>query len=234
MCSAIMSLIFALLTLMGTCIAQQPDFVRLFDGHSIDGWVQRGGHAKYEVIDGMIVGTAVPDSPNSFLCTTRDYTNFILELELKVDEGLNSGIQIRSHYAAQPTMIRLPETDGASATLKIPANRVFGYQVEVDASDRAFSGGIYDEARRGWLYNLEGDQHRAAREAFRRNDWNHYRVEAIGNSLKTWINGVPVADLTDDVDATGFIALQVHSVDHDRPLQVRWRDIWIKELPASP
>ena len=168
MCFKIVSLLVSLLTLMGTSLAQPPGFVRLFDDHSLQGWVQRGGHAKYEVIDGMIVGTAVPNSPNSFLCTTRDFSDFILEVDLKVDEGLNSGIQIRSHFAEQPMVVSFPSADGAGVSLNLPANCVFGYQVEIDPSDRAFSGGVYDEARRGWLYDLEGEQHRAAREAFRR------------------------------------------------------------------
>ena len=103
--------------------------------------------------------------------------------------------------------------------------------MEIDPSDRGFSGGIYDEARRGWLYDLKGDKHKNARAAFKRDEWNKYRIQARGNNIKTWINGVPVADLKDDVDARGFIALQVHSVDdHLAGKQVRWRNIRLREL----
>ncbi len=232
MWSRITSLLIVILILSGLCFAQQPDSVSLFDGQSLDGWIQRGGHARYDVDHGMIVGTAVPHSPNSFLCTTRDFADFVLELDLKVDDGLNSGIQIRSHYTEQPLMVQMPHADGNEKSYTIPAKCVFGYQVEVDPSDRAYSGGIYDEARRGWLYDLEGDRHQAVREAFRRNDWNHYKIQAMAASLRTWINGVLVAELTDAVDSRGFIALQVHAIEHDRPLQVRWRNIWIRELPA--
>lgn len=217
-----------------TCRAQPPDFIRLFNTHTLEGWIQRGGQAKYEVVNEMIVGTAVPNSPNSFLCTTREYSDFILELDLKVDDGLNSGIQIRSHYTDQAKVVHLPGADGRQAELTIPARCVYGYQVEIDPSERAFSGGIYDEARRGWLFDLAGETHRPAREAFRRNAWNHYRIEAVGQSIKTWVNGIPVAEMSDDLDSSGFIALQVHSVDHEQPLHVRWRNIWIKELPRSP
>ena len=201
---------------------EKDDFVSLFDGKTLDGWVQRGGEAKYKVEDGTIVGTSVQGTPNSFLCTKRDYGDFILELELKVDNELNSGIQIRSHMHDEPTKYK---------DKKIPAGRVHGYQVEIDPSDRSFSGGIYDEARRGWLYDLKGDKHKAARDAFQRGEWNKYRILADGNKFKTWINGVPVADLEDDVDASGFIALQVHSVPDDLAgKQVRWRNIRIREL----
>lgn len=205
------------------CMAAESGFVPLFDGKSLEGWVQRGGEAVYTIEGDTIVGISVANTPNSFLCTVCEYGNFILEVELKVDNELNSGIQIRSHVCNKET-----ESEG----IKIAAGRVHGYQVEIDSSDRAWSGGIYDEGRRGWLFNLEGEERQAARQAFKRGGWNHYRIEACGNSIKTWINGVPVAELIDDVDACGLIALQVHSVKDDRLAgkQVRWRNVRIKKL----
>lgn len=196
---------------------ERPDeagFVSLFNGQNLDGWIQRGGKAKYEAVDGMIVGTTVLDTPNSFLCTKRDYADFILELDFKVDDGLNSGVQIRSQS--------LPDyKDG----------RVHGYQVEIDPSDRAWTGGIYDEARRGWLNDLKNNP--AARQAFKRGEWNHFRVECRGDSIKTWLNDVPAADLKDGMTPSGFIALQVHSTKSKEPLQVRWKNIRLKELSAK-
>jgi len=185
-------------------------WIHLFNGKNLDGWVQRGGEAAYHVEDSAVVGATVLKTPNSFLCTAQDYSDFILELELNVDPKLNSGIQIRSHS--------LPDfKDG----------RVHGYQVEIDPSDRAWSGGIYDEGRRGWLYKLEG--HEEARQAFKNGEWNHYRIEAVGSRIRTWVNGVPAADLVDDMDAAGFIALQVHG-SKTEGLQVRWRNIRLKDL----
>ncbi len=219
--------------------AQETGFVPLFDGHSFTGWKQHGGEAKYVIEGDTIVGTSVADTPNSFLCTEREYGDFILELDLKVDKELNSGIQIRSHVFDKPAEQGLKDPAGKMETYKFPADRVHGYQVEIDPSDRAWSGGIYDEARRGWLYDLEADDRKVARQAFQKSEWNHYRVEAVGPSIKTWINGVPVADLTDDVDANGLIALQVHAVEnHLAGKQVRWRNIRIKVLggdkPTAP
>lgn len=211
--------------------AQETGFVPLFDGRSLAGWTQHGGKAKYAVEGDTIVGTSVANTSNSFLCTDRDYGDFILELDVKVDDELNSGIQIRSHVFDKPTEQELENPVGEMQTYKFPADRVHGYQVEIDPSDRAWSGGIYDEARRAWLYDLEGDEHQAARQAFHKDEWNHYRIEAVGPSIKTWINGVPVADLTDDVDASGLIALQVHAVeDRLAGKQVRWRNVRIKVL----
>jgi len=189
-------------------------FVKLFDGKTLKGWVQRGGKAKYAVKDGCVVGAAVLRTPNSFLCTKKDYANFILELEFKVDVGLNSGVQIRS--------LSKPE---------YKKGRVHGYQVEIDPSPRAYSGGIYDEARRGWLNDLKDNE--PARKAFKQKEWNKFRIIADGKSIKTWINGVPAADLKDDMTAKGFIALQVHGVKNKKQegLKVCWRGIRIKELP---
>ena len=223
--STVVLVSFLALSAVRLCSAVEPEFESLFDGKSLDGWVQHGGEAKYTIEGDAIVGTSVAKTPNSFLCTTRDYGNFILEVDLKVDDALNSGIQIRSHVYEKET-----QYEGR----KIPAGRVHGYQVEIDPSDRGFSGGIYDEARRGWLTAPEGEQNLATRQAFERGEWNHYRIEARGHSIKTWINGVQVSDLTDDVDASGLIALQVHRVaDELAGKQVRWRNIRIVDLDAS-
>jgi hypothetical protein len=200
----------------------------LFDGKSLSGWVQRGGKANYRVEDGCIVGTSVPNTPNSFLCTEKKYKDFVLELEFKVDPALNSGVQIRSHFVKEGRTVE-------SAGKKIKGGqggRVFGYQVEIDPAPRAFTGGIYDEGRRAWLADLKENE--PARRAFKGGEWNKLRIECRGPSIRTWINGVKAADLTDDVDPKGFIALQVHGVGKKtEPLEVRWRNIRLEELPAD-
>jgi len=202
----------ALLFALSVTAVAEDGWNDLFDGKTLEGWTRKGGKAKYEVVDGVIVGSSVPNTPNSFLCTEKHFGNFELELEFKVDPTLNSGVQIRSNS--------LPDYKGG---------RVHGYQVEIDPSDRAWSGGIYDESRRGWLNNLKDNE--PARKAFKQNEWNKYRIVANGDSIKTWINGIPAADLKDDMTASGFIALQVHGVGgRVEPVQVRWRNIRIKEL----
>ena len=210
----IISVVCAIFLLLACALARAETsadgFVELFDGKALQGWTQRGGQATYAVEDGTIVGTPVPNTPNTFLCTEKNYGDFILELEFKVDVGLNSGIQIRSNS--------LPDyRDGV----------VHGYQVEIDSSERAWTGGIYDESRRGWLDDLTDNE--PAREAFQQNQWNHFRIVAEGKSIKTWLNGVPAADLTDDMTPSGFIGLQVHGVGGPTPARVHWRNIRIKE-----
>jgi 3-keto-disaccharide hydrolase len=208
-------LTLACLSLMSSPLpADEEGFVPLFDGKTLNGFVQRGGKATYRVEDGAVVGTTVLNTPNSFLCTDRDYANFILELEFKVDSRMNSGVQIRSQ-----------SLDSYNK------GRVHGYQVEIDPSERAWTGGIYDEGRRGWLYKL--DKNDSARAAFKQNEWNKFRVVCDGDSIKTWINGVPAADLHDSMTPTGFIALQVHGTKVETPMEVRWRNIRIKTLPDS-
>ncbi len=204
---------------------EEAGFRPLFDGKTLNGWVQRAGKAKYAVEDGAVVGTTVLGTPNSFLCTDRDYGDFILELEFKVDPEMNSGVQIRSEYTAEEKKL---DTTRSGKPVTVPANSVYGYQVEIDPSKRAWTGGIYDEKRRAWINDLEGKTE--ARKAFKQNEWNKFRVECRGDSIKTWINGVPAADLKDGMTPKGFIALQVHATKKPEPMEVRWRNIKIKEL----
>jgi hypothetical protein len=191
-------------------LAVDPGWTPLVTGNSLDGWIRRGGAATYRLEDGVIVGTSVVDPQNTFLCTPREYADFVLEYEFRVDAELNSGVQIRSNSVPG-------YQDG----------RVHGYQVEIDPTSRAQSAGIYDEARRGWLDELKGND--AARRAFKPGDWNHVKVEARGDSLKTWLNGVPAANVTDKLTRWGFIGLQVHGTD-TAGLEVRWRNLRIQDL----
>jgi hypothetical protein len=166
----------------------------LFDGKTLKGWKQVVGNATYKVENGAIVGTTVTGSANSFLVTEKEYGDFILNLDVMIESPLsNSGIQTRSHF----------NTPGH-------ANRVYGRQVEIDPSDRAWSGGIYDEGRREWLYPL--DLHPEAKSAFKVGVYNHIKVLCKGDEMKTWVNGIPVAYVVDTVDRKGFIGLQVHAV----------------------
>ncbi len=212
-------------------LADDGGFVELLNGENLDGWVQQGGEAKYTVEDGVVVGTAVPKTPNSFLCTERHYRDFELQLEFNVSPEMNSGIQIRSNAYSAPAVLAAVNPDGGTREIRVAAGRVHGYQVEIDPSDRAWSGGIYDEGRRGWLNDLKGNE--AARQAFHQGEWNHYRIVCQGDHIRTWVNGVPAADLHDDMTPSGFIALQVHGIGNrepESPLQVRWRNIKLREL----
>jgi hypothetical protein len=208
------SLIFFSLLVMttGSTFAQKGNWTALFDGKTLQGWEQKGGKALYAVVGNEIVGTCLGDTPNSFLCSKQQYGDFVLELELALEDNINSGIQIRSNTR---------NTDGKEV--------VFGPQIEVDPSARAWSGGIYDEQRRQWLYipniNPEG------KKAFHLGGkWNKYHIEAIGNTIRTWINDVPVAYLIDTLVDKGFIALQVHAVGAkaDVGKKIRWRNIRIQ------
>lgn len=190
---------------------KEAEWRSLFNGKDLSGWKQLNGEAKYEYANGELIGTTVAGTPNSFLVTEETFGDFILELEFKVDDGTNSGIQFRSESKSD-----------------YKNGRVHGYQMEIDPSERAWTGGIYDEARRMWLYPLEYNP--GARQAFKHNEWNQVRIECLGNVMRTWINGTPAAHLVDDMTAQGFIALQVHAVRNkeDAGRQVRFRNVRIK------
>jgi len=229
-------LLVAIFATASTSVWAAEEAVSLFNGKDLEGWTQRGGKATYAVEGDEIVGTSVPDTGNSFLCTNKNYENFVLDLDFKVDALLNSGIQIRSNQFEEAKTWTGTGPDGKPVTAKVPAGRVHGYQVEIDPSARAWSGGIYDEGRRGWLYNLTGEKNAAARAAFKPDEWNHYRIVAQGNKIQTWVNGVPAADLTDDMTTSGFIALQVHGIGKDANKvgkQIRWKNIKLQVLPAT-
>lgn len=187
-------------------------YVELFDGETLRGWTQKNGIATYRAENGAIVGRTAEGSPNSFLCTERLYDDFELLFEVKVDDELNSGVQIRSNS--------YPEyNDG----------RVHGYQVEIATNGTA--GFIYDEARRGWLSTDEQRADTAAQAAFVKGEWNRYRVVCDGDSIRTWVNDVPVADVKDAMTAIGFIGLQVHGIGRGSgPFEVRWRNLYLREL----
>lgn len=221
---------------MNISFAQDPiKLENLFDGKTLDGWQQVQGTAKYEVKDGMIVGTTVTDSPNSFLVTKKLYSDFILEVDFKVDEGLNSGIQFRSttdkNYQNGVVHGYQVEIDPAQKEMyvKDPKNhKDSGEVVPSGTEPRCWTGGIYDEKRRGWLNDLTHNE--AARKAFKPGEWNHFRIEATGYRMYTWINGVLASALFDDMTPSGFIGLQVHATKETKPMKVYWKNIVIQNL----
>jgi hypothetical protein len=204
-----LSLIF-LLFISVSLFAKSPKWQSLFNGKDLNNFIKLNGEAEYHIDDNCIVGVSKMKTPNTFLATKEHYGDFILEYEVWVDPSVNSGVQIRSN-----------------STTDYRNGRVHGYQVELDPSPRSFSGGIYDEARRGWLYPMERNP--KGRDAFRNGQWNHFRVEAIGNTIKTWINDVQCSHLIDDMTAKGFIALQVHSIGTKEQAgkEIRWRNLKI-------
>ena len=203
-------------------VEQQPDnseWQPLFNGKSLEGWRLINGTASYEVVDGAIVGTTRPGTPNSFLATEKSYDDFILEFEVRQSVGpTNSGVQFRSQ--SKPDVMQ---------------GRVHGPQMELDPSERQWTGGLYDEAMRGWWYPGTLNPHPGL---YKFDEWNQVRIEAIGPSMRTWVNGVLTAYVIDPNYKQGFIALQVHSIEkpEDAGRKIHWRNLRIKERakPSPP
>ena len=192
--------------------AAAQEWTALYNGKNLRGWRKYGGYTEFRAEGDAIVGVSKTGEPNVFLATEKRYGDFILEFEFKADEGLNSGVQFRSQ-----------------STPEFQRGRVFGYQYEIDTAPRAWSAGIYDEATpRLWLYPLTYNQ--PARTAYKADEWNKARIEAVGGSIRTWLNGVECASILDDVYSEGFIALQIHDIGRNTDLEgltVSWRDIRI-------
>lgn len=213
-----------ILTCTQLCADDKEGWKSLFDGKSLDGWTQKNGTATYRVENETIVGKTTEGSPNSFLCSNRDYGDFELEFEVQVDNHLNSGVQLRS------------KTKEPGKGEKF--GRVYGPQVEIEASgaNGAEAGYVYGEATSfGWLTpeaRLKPHKH------FQDGEWNKFRVVAKGPRIQTWINGVPIEDLTHEeiykTHPSGFIGLQVHGIAKGvGPYEVAWRNIRIRDLPAA-
>ena len=190
------SLLFAAAVLAAAPVSAQNGWVNLFNGKNLDGWAEHSGQARYTVGDGVLTGESVAGSGNSFLCTTQTFENFELELEYKCDALLNSGVQIRSEVFPDATTNII-----GGKEIKFAADRVHGYQCEIDmdvARGRMWSGGIYDEARRGWLFPADGEKGQQGmafseqgRKVSKPGEWNKLRIVADGPSIKTWLNGGP-------------------------------------------
>jgi hypothetical protein len=206
--------------------AEEGGWTGLFDGQTLKGWVQKNGTATYRAEDGTLVGRTAEGSPNSFLCTEREYGDFELEFEVKVHDKLNSGVQIRSKQKT---------AGSAGADAKAPEGRVYGPQVEIAAAEEkgSLSGYIFGESTgRGWLTPKERVK---PHPYFKNGEWNTYRVVAKGPRIQTWINGQPIEDLTDEAafqtHPKGFIGLQVHGIKKgDGPYEVAWRNLRIRVL----
>lgn len=191
-------IIFALIASFSVAgvFAQSNGWTNLFDGKTLKGWKRLAGTADYKVENGAIVGTTAFNSGNSFLVTENEFDNFILEMDVRIEDTTsNSGVQVRSHY----------DPSGHQGK-----GLVYGCQFEIDPSSRRWSGGIYDEGRRDWLY--PGSLNAAGQNAFSVGEYNHIRIECIGHEMKTWINKTPIAYLVDTLDKKGFIGLQVHAI----------------------
>jgi len=219
-------ILISCLSVWGCKQTSNEEWIQLIQNNSLEGWEVKNGIAKYVVKDNLIIGTTLVNSPNTFLCSTQNYDDFILEFEVMVDTTINSGVQFRSNS--------IPSyNDG----------QVHGYQAEIDPSKRAWSGGIYEEGKRGWLYDLK--KNKEGQKAFKNAKWNHYRIEAIGDNIMIWVNGVNTSNLKDNATASGFIGLQVHSIGTDSlnaGKKIKWKNIRImtknlksyKKIPAAP
>ncbi|MES2775029.1 MAG: DUF1080 domain-containing protein [Bacteroidota bacterium] len=188
----------AALVFSSVLVAQSSEqgWQNLFNGKDLTGWKRLAGKADYKAENGVIVGTAVANSRNTFLVTEKEYGDFILEADVWVeDEEGNAGLQTRSHFDAAAF-----NGDG----------KVYGRQCEVDPTSRRWTGGIYDEGRRDWLYPMQLNA--SGQNAYKKGVYNHYKVECIGYEMKTWVNGVATAYVVDTLDPKGFIGLQVHAI----------------------
>lgn len=205
------TIIFLLMVISAVNVNAQKS-KELFNGRNLRGWKVLNGFAKYYVEDNAIVGISTKDSPSTYLATKKEYTNFILEYEIKIDATLNGGVQLRSQY--DPSKGK---------------HSVFGPQVEAETSPRGWSGGIYDQSRHKWRYTTEYNPE--VKSAWDVEGWNKVKVIASGHRIATWVNGVNITNLIEEKVEKGFIALQVHAAGVAKiGKKTRWRNIKLTEI----
>jgi hypothetical protein len=188
----------------------QSNWTQLFNGKNFDGWEIKQGQADFEILnDGIIQATSILNSPSTYMGTVNHYDDFILEYDVFVTPGLNSGVQFRSLVSKK--------------------GQVYGYQCELDTDEfRSWTGGVYDQSRRSlFLYPLTRNE--KGKNAFKNGVWNKVRIEAVGNSTRTWVNGIQCSNLIDDTSKSGFIAMQIHSIKstENEGKVVKWKNIRI-------
>jgi hypothetical protein len=211
----------------------------LFDGKTLTGWKvlnQDWTHPDtkpdFYVEDNMIVCNTVMGNEGGYLITEKTYSDFILELDVKIDTSLNSGVQCRGRLWDKDTssIYVAGDPNGTKHDSKWKAGEAWGYQIEVDPAPRAWSGGLYEPCNRGWLVTLKGNE--PARKAFKPMEWNHFKIIMQGNRIQTWVNDVPIVDTTDELTKSGFIGFQFHGAYHEwqKGKKSLWKNIRIKEL----
>jgi hypothetical protein len=212
------------LTVVASVHCLAGDWVNLSDS-TLQDWKKLGGDASYVMQDGVITGTT-GTGKNTFL-SRGPYANFELEFDVRCDAELNSGVQIRSHQYSEDT----PQESKPNRIRE--KGEVYGYQCEITSKtngENGCAGNFWDEGRRTRWLDLTVNA--AEKQAiYKPGQWNHYRVIAQGNRIRSFVNSVPVADFTDDRDASGLIGFQVHSVKKGAgPYTVSWKNIRIRKL----
>ena len=228
--------IFLLILITFLVFSCQDQDEIIFNGTDLKGWVNYGG-GKFYAEDESIVAEAIMGLPNSFLHTKKKYQDFELEFEVKLDTVLNSGVQIRSNiYEKDMETIRWGgrfDDDGEKLLMnkKWEAGRFWGYQIEIDPTSRSWSGSIYEEAGRGFLQTPGVNE--KVRSAFKPLEWNHFRVRVKGNHIQSWINGIMIGDVYDNLTSNGYIALQLHGIGQSKAREnkkIRWKNFFLKKL----
>ena len=210
--------------------------LKIFNGSNLNGWLNYGG-GKFYVENNCIVGEAITGLPNTFLHTEKKYQNFELQFDVKLDTVLNSGVQIRSNiYQNDTETVRWGgrfDQEGQKDLKNIirKAGTFWGYQIEIDPTSRAWSGAVYEEAGRGFLHTPGINQ--KVKSAFKPLEWNHYKIRVKDNHIQSWVNGVIIGDVYDNMTDDGYIALQLHSIGKNKiraNKKIRWKNLSLKEL----
>lgn len=210
-----------LITLIPTAslIAQEEiPWVSLFNGTDLAGWKMVGSKGVAFVKDGEIVCRRTKGTTeHTFVTTEQKFSDFILEVDFKLDApGYSAGV-----------LVRCVDANADPDTSKV---RLYGYQVKIDQSVRSWTGGVFDDFGGTWKWMYDLSENEPARKAFKLGEWNTFRVEAIGENIKVWLNGIPSTNLFNKKYTEGYIALKIHALKPEgkgEELQIYFKNIRI-------
>ena len=213
-------IVILLLLVIPSSFAQRdnPHWKSLFNGSNLDGWQMVGDKGEAYVENGeILLRRTVNTKEHAFVTTKKRYSDFILEVDFKMDDpGFSSGV-----------LIRCADANSNPDTAKV---RLYGYQIKIDNTPRNWTGGVFDDFGGTWKWMYDLSNNEPARQAFKTNDWNTFRIEAIGNNIKVWLNGVPSTNLINDKYSKGYIALKIHSLNNsvkDEAVLIHFKNIRI-------
>jgi len=207
-----------LLTSPSSAQKDEAPWKSLFNGENMAGWKMLGDKGLAYVQNGEIILQRTKDTKeHTFVTTKKNYSDFILEIDFKMDApGFSTGV-----------LIRCVDANSSPDTSRV---RLYGYQIKIDNTARNWTGGIFDDFGGTWKWMYDLSNNEPARQAFRTNDWNTFRIEAIGNNIKVWLNGVPSTNLINNKYSKGYIALKIHSLNNsvkDEAVLIHFKNIRI-------
>ena len=226
-------ILFMLLLLFAACDQQKnnEEWEDLLVKQNFEDFEMLEGEGEWYFEDSILIGECLIGNPNSYLCTKKSYSDFVMELDFQVGNKINSGVQVRTTVHKNDTNITYVNGRLTPIIDKLfKKGSIYGYQIEMDPSERAWTGGLYQVGGRGWIVHLKDNP--KAQQAYKNEGWNHMRIKCKGDSIATWINGVQAVSTTDKLFDFGAVGFQLHKINkqEQQGQKIKFKNVKIKTI----